>query len=88
MPKQSLGVIPIRRDRGLDDDAVDLAYALWLASGFRNGSAEENLSTALRKFRGTMSAVLVFGAQTQFGWSDYPANRDARARLIEIKSMS
>jgi hypothetical protein len=58
MPSQSIAVISIRRDSDRNDDVVDLAYTLWLTSGFRNSSPEEDLLTALRKLRAKMSAGL------------------------------
>ena len=58
MPSQSIAVISIRRDSDRNDDVVDLAYTLWLTSGFRNSSPEEDLLTALRKLRAKTSAGL------------------------------
>jgi hypothetical protein len=55
MAKQSTVVIPIRQEilvSGTDRDVVDLAYSLWLARGFRGGSPEEDLLTAVREIRG------------------------------------
>jgi hypothetical protein len=55
VPKQSNGVIPIRRDirvSDADQEVADFAYCLWLARGFRGGSPEDDLLTAWRKLRG------------------------------------
>lgn len=55
MAKQNAIVIPIRQDilvSETDCDVVDLAFNLWLARGFRGGSPEEDLLTAVREMRG------------------------------------
>ena len=54
-------VVPIRSDSIVadgDQEVVELAYRLWLARGFRGGSPEEDLLTALREVRGKTSALL------------------------------
>lgn len=55
MAKHSASVIPIRQDiprSQTDREVVDLAYDLWLARGFRGGSPEEDLLTAVREVKG------------------------------------
>ena len=47
-------VVPIRRDILASDEGravADLAYDMWLSNGFRGGSPEEALMTALRQSR-------------------------------------
>ena len=59
MPKLDIAVIPIRREtRRSDQEIADLAFTLWLARGFRHGSPEADLSTALRMLRGQTTAGL------------------------------
>jgi hypothetical protein len=58
VPSQSVGVISIRRDSDRDNEVADLAYLLWLARGFRGGSPEEDLLTAVRKLRAKKSPRL------------------------------
>ena len=61
MPKQNTRVIPIRRDilaSDEDREVADLAHNLWLATGFRGGTPEEALLTAVRTVRGKASAGL------------------------------
>ena len=58
MPSQSVGVISIRRDRDRNNDVADLAYLLWLARGFRGGSPEADLLTAVQELRAKTPAGL------------------------------
>ena len=47
-------VIPIRRDilaSDEDREVADLAFDIWLSNGFRGGSPEEALMTAVRQSR-------------------------------------
>ena len=47
-------VIPIRRDilaSDEDRDVADMAFDIWLSNGFRGGSPEEALMTAVRQSR-------------------------------------
>jgi len=47
-----MGVIPVKPDILLspaDREVVDLAYHLWLARGFRGGSPEDGLLTAVQE---------------------------------------
>jgi hypothetical protein len=55
MAKQNVVVIPIRQDVRLSAayrEVVDLAYSLWLVRGFRGGSPEQDLRTAVRQVMG------------------------------------
>lgn len=60
--KRHLGaqnVIPIRRDilaSDEDREVADLAFDIWVSNGFRGGSPEEALMTALRE-SGTKTAA-------------------------------
>ncbi|MBZ5581433.1 MAG: DUF2934 domain-containing protein [Acidobacteriia bacterium] len=54
MPKQNVTVLSIRRDplaSDADEEIAEIAYDLWLARGFRGGSPEEDLLTAVRVVR-------------------------------------
>lgn len=53
-------VIPIWQGLASESDreVVDLAYDLWLANGFRGGSPEEALMTAVRQVRTRTTAGL------------------------------
>jgi Protein of unknown function (DUF2934) len=48
--------ISICRESDRNGEVADLAYVLWLARGFRGGSPERDLLTAVRKLRGRTSA--------------------------------
>jgi hypothetical protein len=51
---RDIKVIPIRRDilaSDEDREVADLAYDIWLSNGFRGGSPEEALMTAVRQAR-------------------------------------
>jgi hypothetical protein len=59
MPNQRTKVVPIRRDILASDEVVevaDYAFNLWLSNGFRGGSPEEALFTAVRQMRRTSTA--------------------------------
>jgi hypothetical protein len=78
MPKQNPRVIPIRRDilaSGEDRDAVDLAFKLWLARGFRDGSPEEDLFTAVRQLRRITTAGLFLVPKRKSNLYPLPAMR-------------
>jgi hypothetical protein len=59
--KQKVTMMPIRRNtpvRDVDESVADFAFNLWLASGFRGGSPEKALLTALQMLMGTSPARL------------------------------
>jgi hypothetical protein len=59
-PMRDKKVSPIRRDilaSDEDREVADLAYDIWLSNGFRGGSPEEALMTAVRQSRTKTAAV-------------------------------
>ena len=70
-------VIPIRRDILASDEArevADAAYEIWLSNGFRGGSPEEALLTAVRQSR-TKTAGLFLVSKRKSDPHPFPAMR-------------
>jgi hypothetical protein len=69
MPKQDIGVIPIRRDINVskaDREIVDLANKLWPALTFRGGSPETTVNSLAWGER-EKALWTVASTQNQFG---------------------
>jgi hypothetical protein len=69
--------IPIRRDilaSDEDRDVADLAFDIWLSNGFRGGSPEEALMTAMRQSR-TKAAGLSLVPKRKSNPHPFPALR-------------
>jgi hypothetical protein len=70
-------VIPIRRDILASDEdraVADLAFDIWLSNGFRGGSPEEALMTALQQAR-TKRAGLFLVPRRKSNAHPFPAMR-------------
>ncbi len=71
-------VIPIRRDILASDEdraVADLAYDIWLSNGFRGGSPEEALMTAVRRSRTRTTAGLFLVPKRKSDAHPFPAMR-------------
>jgi hypothetical protein len=71
-------VIPIRRDILASDEArevADAAYDIWLSNGFRGGSPEEALLTAVRQSRTKTVAGLFLVSKRKSDPHPFPAMR-------------
>ena len=71
-------VIPIRRDilaSDEDREVADLAYDIWLSNGFRGGSPEEALMTAVRQSRTRTAAGLFLVSKRKSNLQPFPAMR-------------
>ena len=71
-------VIPIRRDSLASDedrDVADLAFDIWLSNGFRGGSPEEALMTAVQQSRARTTAGLSLVPKRRSGPHPFPALR-------------
>ena len=69
-------VIPIRRDilaSDEDREVADLAYDIWLSNGFRGGSPEEALMTAVRQSRTTSAVGLFLVSKRKSNLQPFPA---------------
>ena len=75
---QGIKVIPIRRDILASDEdweLADLAYDIWLSNGFRGGSPEEALMTAVRQSRTKTTAGLFLVSKGKSNPHRFPAMR-------------
>ena len=75
---QGIKVIPIRRDILASDEdweVADLAYDIWLSNGFRGGSPEEALMTAVRQSRTKTTAGLSLVPKRKSAPDPFPALR-------------
>ena len=71
-------VIPMRRDILASDEdraVADLAYDIWLSNGFRGGSPEEALVTAVRQSRTRTTAGLFLVPKRKSDAHPFPAMR-------------
>jgi hypothetical protein len=71
-------VVPIRRDILASDEdraVADLAYDIWLSNGFRGGSPEEALMTAVRQSRTRTTAGLFLVPKRKSDAPPFPAMR-------------
>ena len=71
-------VIPIRRDilaSDEDREVADLAFDIWLSNGFRGGSPEEALMTAVRQSRTKTTAGLSLVPKRKSAPHPFPALR-------------
>ena len=71
-------VIPIRRDilaSDEDREVADLAFDIWLSNGFRGGSPEEALMTAVRQSRTKTTAGLSLVPKRKSAPDPFPALR-------------
>jgi hypothetical protein len=75
--RPDIKVIPIRRDilaSDEDREVANLAFDIWLSNGFRGGSPEEALMTALRQSR-TKAAELFLVPKRKSNSHPFPAMR-------------
>jgi hypothetical protein len=78
MPTQGAGVFPIRRGSLKSDagrEVAEFAYNLWLARGFRGGSPEEDLITAMREGSGEAPGGLFLVPKRKPNLYQFPAMR-------------
>ena len=71
-------VIPIQRDilaSDEDREVADLAFDIWLSNGFRGGSPEEALMTAVRQSRTRTTAGLSLVSKRRSAPHLFPALR-------------